>query len=213
MVCRTEGTYGSNANVANTDDRRAYMGLLSTLKQWHADDPVDEVEQRRNHIVYGHQGNRNPFIDNPTWVDAIFGSPSTTVQFITSAASVHEEDGTYSLSIAISSPHASTATTVDVALTGGTGTASDINNYSTQTVTFSGGSSTDQTVTLTITDDSINEENETFILSLQSASGGNSASVGSNDQFTLTINANDGPDIFINEIHYDNASTDAFHRA
>jgi endonuclease I len=209
MVCRTEGTYGSNANVANTDDRRAYMGLLSTLKQWHADDPVDEVEQRRNHIVYGHQGNRNPFIDNPTWVDAIFGSPSTTVQFITSAASVHEEDGTYSLTIAISSPHASTATTVDVALTGGTGTASDINNYSTQTVTFSGGSSTDQTVTLTITDDSINEENETFILSLQSASGGNSASVGSNDQFTLTINANDGPDIFINEIHYDNASTDA----
>jgi len=209
ISCRTETYYGSNTNVANTDDRRAYMGLLSTLKQWHADDPVDVVEQRRNHIIHGYQGNRNPFIDNPTWVDAIFGTPSTTVQFITSATSVNEEIGTYSLTIAISSPHASTATTVNVALTGGTGSASDINNYSTQTVTFSGGSSTDRTVTLTITDDSINEENETFIFSLQSASGGNSAAVGSNDQFTLTINANDGPDIFINEIHYDNDGTDA----
>ena len=157
MLCRTEGTYGSNTNVANTNDRRAYMGLLTTLKQWHADDPVDEVEQRRNHTVYGYQGNRNPFVDNPTWVDSIFGSPSTTVQFITSATSVDEDFGTYSLTIAISSPHASTATTVNVALTGGTGTASDINSYSTQTVTFSGGSSADQTVTITVTDDLINE--------------------------------------------------------
>jgi hypothetical protein len=49
------------------------MGLLSTLIQWHEDDPVDAVEQRRNHIVYGYQGNRNPFIDNPTWVNSIFG--------------------------------------------------------------------------------------------------------------------------------------------
>ena len=207
MVCRTEGTYGSNANVANTDDRRAYMGLLSTLKQWHADDPVDEVEQRRNHTVYGYQGNRNPFVDNPTWVDSIFGSPSTTVQFITSATSVDEDVGTYSLTIAISSPHASTATTVNVALTGGTGTASDINSYSTQTVTFSGGSSADQTVTITVTDDLINEVNETLIFSLQSASGGNSAAVGSNDQFTLTINANDllsAGDIAIVAFAFDN---------
>ena len=208
MVCRTDGNYGSNANVANTADRRAYMGLLSTLIQWHADDPVDEVEQRRNHIIYGYQGNRNPFIDNPTWVNSIFGSPTTTVQFVSTVSTASEGDGTYSLTIAISNHDASNATSVNVALTGGTGSSADINNYSTQTVTFSAGTSADQTMIITISDDSIAEGSETLIFSLQSASGGNSAAVGSNDQFTLTINPSDGSDIFINEIDYDQDGSD-----
>ncbi|QDU65325.1 endonuclease [Engelhardtia mirabilis] len=56
---------GSNESVA-------YMGLLSTLLAWHAADPVDAVEMARNDAVYGFQGNRNPFIDHPEWVDCIF---------------------------------------------------------------------------------------------------------------------------------------------
>jgi endonuclease I len=49
----------------------AYMGLLSTLLQWHIDDPVDDREVLRNQIVFNAQGNRNPFIDNPQWVRCI----------------------------------------------------------------------------------------------------------------------------------------------
>lgn len=35
------------------------------LRRWHQDDPVDEEELRRNDLIQGHQGNRNPFIDYP----------------------------------------------------------------------------------------------------------------------------------------------------
>lgn len=48
--------------------------LLSLLLQWHAADPVSQKEIDRNNGVYAIQGNRNPFIDNPTWVDGIWGT-------------------------------------------------------------------------------------------------------------------------------------------
>jgi hypothetical protein len=48
------------------------MGILQTLIQWHRDDPVDDRERNRNDIIYPYQGNRNPFIDHPEFVDYIF---------------------------------------------------------------------------------------------------------------------------------------------
>jgi len=60
--------------IANTSGSPAYMGVLSVLVQWHLDDPVDASEQARNNVVYSYQGNRNPFVDHPEWVVAIFGS-------------------------------------------------------------------------------------------------------------------------------------------
>lgn len=56
---------GSNEDVA-------YMGLLEVLLAWHDEDPVDAKEMSRNDDVYSYQGNRNPFIDHPEWVDPIF---------------------------------------------------------------------------------------------------------------------------------------------
>ena len=53
----------------------AYYGLLSVLLQWHAQDPVDAGEMRRNDVVFGFQGNRNPFVDHPEWVECLFGAP------------------------------------------------------------------------------------------------------------------------------------------
>lgn len=58
---------GSNASVA-------YMGKLSTLLQWHLDDPVTAGEQLRNDVIYSYQGNRNPFVDNPQWAACIYQS-------------------------------------------------------------------------------------------------------------------------------------------
>ena len=49
-----------------------YMGRLAVLLQWHYDDPVDDFERNRNDVVGAFQGNRNPFVDHPEWVDCLF---------------------------------------------------------------------------------------------------------------------------------------------
>jgi hypothetical protein len=41
------------------------------IRKWHALDPVDEMEVRRNNLVQKAQGNRNPFIDDPRLVAQI----------------------------------------------------------------------------------------------------------------------------------------------
>ena len=50
------------------------FGKLSTLITWHANDPVDAFESDRNDSIYAYQGNRNPFIDYPEFVNAIWGT-------------------------------------------------------------------------------------------------------------------------------------------
>ncbi len=49
------------------------LGVLYTLLQWHENDPVSQAEIDRNNGVFGYQGNRNPFIDEPTWIADIWG--------------------------------------------------------------------------------------------------------------------------------------------
>lgn len=46
---------------------------IDLLLKWHRDDPVSEKEINRNEIVYGYQGNRNPFIDEPALAEYIWG--------------------------------------------------------------------------------------------------------------------------------------------
>ena len=48
--------------------------LLQLLKQWHAQDPVSQKERDRNDAAYQYQGNRNPFVDYPQFVNAIWGN-------------------------------------------------------------------------------------------------------------------------------------------
>ncbi len=49
-------------------------GKLSTLLSWNTLDPVDDWERNRNDIIYyNYQNNRNPFIDHPEYVNAIWG--------------------------------------------------------------------------------------------------------------------------------------------
>ena len=61
--------------------KRAWMGELTTIIRWHLEDPVDSLEIRRNNLIHDasgqgiatSQGNRNPFIDNPTWAGLVWG--------------------------------------------------------------------------------------------------------------------------------------------
>ncbi|GAA5033146.1 hypothetical protein GCM10023258_32790 [Terrabacter aeriphilus] len=51
------------------------IGKLSVLKQWNLQDPPDAFEKRRNQVIFDTwQHNRNPFVDHPEWVTAIYGS-------------------------------------------------------------------------------------------------------------------------------------------
>lgn len=43
----------------------------SILRTWHMDHPVSKEELLRNDLIYGFQNNRNPFVDNPDWVNLI----------------------------------------------------------------------------------------------------------------------------------------------
>ena len=49
------------------------LGNLEQLLIWHKEDPVDNYERRRNHVIWkDYQGNRNPFIDHPEYVELIW---------------------------------------------------------------------------------------------------------------------------------------------
>ena len=78
MVVRYEGTNGEPDlelvdYIPSNSTADPIHAVLSTLLKWHNDDPVDAFERNRNDVVYGYQGNRNPFIDNPQYVCDIWG--------------------------------------------------------------------------------------------------------------------------------------------
>ncbi len=52
---------------------------LAMLLQWHNLDPVSQREVDRNNLVYGLQKNRNPFVDNPQWVNLIWNQAPDAV--------------------------------------------------------------------------------------------------------------------------------------
>jgi endonuclease I len=52
--------------------------FLNLLLAWNAQDPVSAREVARNNAVYARQNNRNPFIDHPEYVQAIWGSTPTS---------------------------------------------------------------------------------------------------------------------------------------
>ena len=79
---------------------------------------------------------------------------------------------------------------VDVVLVGGTATnGTDIDVYSTTTLTFLAFEEEDQCVTLTITDDMEIDEDETLIFELQNVTTG--GEIGLNDSLVITIIDND----------------------
>lgn len=49
------------------------VGDLQMFLEWNIEDPVSAFEIQRNNIIYGAQGNRNPFIDNPYLATLLWG--------------------------------------------------------------------------------------------------------------------------------------------
>ncbi|MDD2424177.1 MAG: endonuclease, partial [Candidatus Cloacimonetes bacterium] len=177
--------YGQSLSQGGVD-------MLDRLISWHNADPVDDHELARNALVYEHQNNRNPFVDHPEYVASIWGGAvaTTIVQFSPASAEVNEGDGSVTLNVTITNP-ASTPTYAQIALS--EGSSADVNNYTTQSITFPANSGVSQAITVGITDDDLLEGTETLVFSLINVSGGNSAAAGNYSSFNLTIIDNDIP--------------------
>lgn len=53
---------------------KGQFGDLTTLLDWHRNDPPDDFEMNRNNVIYTWQYNRNPFIDQPDLVEYLWGN-------------------------------------------------------------------------------------------------------------------------------------------
>jgi trimeric autotransporter adhesin len=135
-------------------------------------------------------------------VEGTAPSTNTNVSFIGSSSSISEDGTSIDVCVSISNEDGSNPTTVQVSLNGGTSTNGD--DYSTisfpLTLTFPAGSSLNQCVTFTLTNDSDLEGDETIILELINPSGGNSAELGALTNHTLTITDDDKPSLIISEV-------------
>jgi endonuclease I len=73
---RIAGWRGNNAATRDILDGNSYPAFKSwyvdMLIEWHKADPVSEKEINRNNAVYQIQGNRNPYIDHPEWVECVW---------------------------------------------------------------------------------------------------------------------------------------------
>jgi endonuclease I len=70
---QNNSVYG-DAILDGSSNRVFELWQLEMLKRWHANDPVSQKEIDRNEAAFGHQGNRNPFVDHPEYVDSIWGN-------------------------------------------------------------------------------------------------------------------------------------------
>lgn len=69
-------TTRSNSKVMFDGTRNKAISdeFLSTLITWHVQDPVSQRELDINNLIYDYQGNRNPYIDHPEYVEQVWGT-------------------------------------------------------------------------------------------------------------------------------------------
>lgn len=158
-------------------------------------------------VAFNNSANTEDF-----FLDDVKAFGSTRLQFASSGATVQEGDSgttTVNIDVEIQNPSSTSSTSVDVAAVGGSATGrGDDYSFSAQTLTFSAGGSSTKTVSLDVNGDTDTEGDETIDLGLSNATGGNSATVGTPGQYTLTLKGDDGAtvedgDVLITEIMYD----------
>lgn len=71
-------SWGSNSDAAQAFEPNTFpsvdLAFLRLMIQWHQLDPVSQKEIDRNNAGYTFQGNRNPFVDNPAYVEQVWNA-------------------------------------------------------------------------------------------------------------------------------------------
>ncbi len=172
MATRYEGFNGEpdlelvESWPSNTD-KSSQHGSLSALLQWHTEDPVDDRERNRNNIIYHYQGNRNPYIDHPGFVNLIWGGG--TYSSFTSIAVTNATENqlyTYNISASGSSSNLTFSSTTQpnwltltdngngTATLSGTPSLTDIGSANVTLVVTDGSGSDTQSFTITVNTES-----------------------------------------------------------
>jgi endonuclease I len=68
FATRYENTVAGYPFAMFNGSNQVFDRILNLLLSWHTNDPVSAREIERNNAIYARQGNRNPFIDNPSYV-------------------------------------------------------------------------------------------------------------------------------------------------
>ena len=113
----------------------------------------------------------------------------TTVQFNGIAEAVTKTAGTYDLTLSITNPDNTNATTclINYVADSSSAAVSYIANYTPATVTFPAGSSLPQKVTLTLLNNGVSERSKRAYFRIENVNGGSSATAGTQSYFYLTI--------------------------
>ena len=90
FATRYENTVaGYNYPMFNGSTGKVFTpAFLSQLIDWHNQDPVSAREITRNNAIYARQNNRNPFIDNPSYVAAVWTTEPADTQAPTAATNL-----------------------------------------------------------------------------------------------------------------------------
>lgn len=136
------------------------------LIEWHNQDPVSQKEIDRNNVIYNdYQHNRNPFIDNPDYVDLIWGVGTVNVSFTSNPLTTAQAGVTYTYNITVTGKTGATFTItaptkpswLSISSTGngtatltGTPTEGNVGNNSVVLNVTDGTSSKDQSFTINV---------------------------------------------------------------
>ena len=184
MATRYEGDSGEpdlelTESLLNNTDKSPIHGKMSVLLAWHLADPVSAAEQNRNDIVYGYQGNRNPYIDHPEYVCEIYTCSATgniSPAFTSSPITTGTEGMSYSYAIT------ATDSDQDAITISGTTIPSwlTFTSQGSGTATLSGTPATNDvgthSVVLSATD-GMDDTSQSFSIVVSEAAGGNNAPI------------------------------------
>ncbi|MEC5166752.1 endonuclease I [Flavobacterium sp. PL11] len=80
---------GYNYPMFNKSSNKVFTNaFLAQLIAWHNQDPVSAREVNRNNAIYARQNNRNPYIDNPTFVTAVWTTEAADTEAPTAATNL-----------------------------------------------------------------------------------------------------------------------------
>ena len=152
------------------------------------DDTLDEANETVNLTLSNPTGGASLGSQTTAVLTITDNDPQPTLQFSSATYSVGEGGATATVTVTRSG--GSNAVTVNYATSNGTATAGSDYTAASGTLTFAAGDNS-ESFTVAITNDALDEENETVNLTLSSPGGG--AALGSQSTATLTINDNDDP--------------------
>ena len=200
----TKGTSSGKLAITNivTTSAGTEAAAWALLLNWNSSDPVSSAEQVRNNQAAIYQGNRNPFIDNSGYANAIWGSGSSTptVNSVTVSPSTlslnltNNTTGTLTANVSVSGGAAQTVNwssnkTSVATVSNGVVTAKG-EGTATITATSTVDSSKKGTCTVTVTSTGSGGQTadpETFTMSEQGITSGNVITTLNGDNCTITF--------------------------